>query len=212
MAAPSSMNPISDTVISFIARRRACLFVLALPLLGCSSTPYIWAKDLPPHRASPAIESRAIGRGDVIAISVVGQAAISSTVAVGADGTITLPDAGVVNVAGQTVEQAQASIVRRLSSILQDPKVSVVVVTRFIEVSLLGEVTSPGKYLLQSGDGIANAIAVAGGFSDYANESSIFLVRASEPQRIRFKMKEVLRGGASAHSFALRDGDILVVE
>lgn len=148
----------------------------------------------------------------MVAITVVGQVALSGTQTVGADGSVVIPDLGTVPLDGTTVEQANARIEQRLLSILQSPKVSVVVVTRMIEVSLLGEVHTPGKYALQSGDGVANAIALAGGLTEYANSSAIYLIRSGEPYRIRFRMKSLLRGGDSARAFALRDGDILLVE
>ncbi len=179
---------------------------------GCSGAPYIWASEVPAARAQPAVASKKIGRGDVVAITVVGQVALSGTQTVGADGSVVIPDLGTVPLDGTTVEQANARIEQRLLSILQSPKVSVVVVTRMIEVSLLGEVRTPGKYALQSGDGVANAIALAGGLTEYANSSAIYLIRSGEPYRIRFRMKSLLRGGDSARAFALRDGDILLVE
>jgi polysaccharide export outer membrane protein len=179
---------------------------------GCSSNPYVWASEIPRERARPTAEAKEIGRGDVIALSVVGQTALSSTYTVGADGTITVPDAGIVAVAGLTAQQAAVAVTTKLATILQDPRVSVIVVTRFIEVSLLGEVKSPGKYSVQSGDGVANAIALAGGLTEFADDTSIFLIRAGEPVRIRFRFNDLLRDGNSARAFLLKDGDILLVE
>ncbi len=158
------------------------------------------------------MERAEIGRGDVLAITVVGQENLSGPQTVGADGTISIPNIGSVALSGLTVEKAASVVERRLAAILQEPKVSVLVVTRFIEVSLLGEVQSPGKFSLQSGDGVASALALAGGLTEYGDEDGIFLIRESEPQRIRFRLRDLLRGGRSATAFALRDGDIVVVE
>ena len=77
---------------------------------------------------------------------------------------------------------------------------------------MLGEVRSPGKYQLKSGDGVATAIAISGGITEFGNDNSVYLVREDEPMRIRFRMKDLVRGGKSARAFALRDGDLLVVE
>jgi len=148
----------------------------------------------------------------VVALSVVGQSTLSTNFTIGADGTIALPDVGAVNVAGLTAQQASATIEAKLSGILQNPKVSLIVVTRFIEVSLLGEVKNPGKFSVQSGDGIANALALAGGLTEFANESAIYLIRGDEPLRIRFRLDDLLKNGNNARSFSLRDGDILLVE
>jgi protein involved in polysaccharide export with SLBB domain len=143
---------------------------------------------------------------------VVGQATLSGVQTVGADGTILITDVGTVVLGGATVQEAAARIEQRFANILQSPQVSVIVVTRMIEVTLLGEVRTPGKYPLQSGDGVASAIALAGGLTEYANSSAIYLVRQGEPLRIRFRMRDLLKGGESARAFALRDGDILLVD
>ncbi len=188
------------------------LFLFTLNVIACSSTPYVWASDIPAERARPAVESEKIGRGDILSISVVGQENLTGPQTVGADGTVSIPNIGSVPLSGLTVDKAASVLERRLSNILQEPRVSVLVVTRFIEVSLLGEVQSPGKYSLQSGDGVASALALAGGITEYGSEDAIFLIRDSEPQRIRFRLRDLLRGGRSASAFALRDGDIVVVE
>ena len=188
-----------------------CVLTVSLTL-GCSSTPYIWASEVPVERARPVADVKKLGRGDVVALSVVGQSTLSTNFTIGADGTIALPDVGAVNVAGLTAQQASATIEAKLSGILQNPKVSLIVVTRFIEVSLLGEVKNPGKFSVQSGDGIANALALAGGLTEFANESAIYLIRGDEPLRIRFRLDDLLKNGNNARSFSLRDGDILLVE
>ena len=113
---------------------------------------------------------------------------------------------------GLTNAQAEELTAQRLMNILKAPKVSILVVTRFLEVSVLGEVRNPGKYPVQSGDGVANAIALAGGITEFGNSNEIYLVRDAEPLRIRFRLRDLLRGGDSARRFALRDGDILVVK
>ena len=192
---------------------RLLFCVLALLLtVACSSNKYIWASEVPAERARPDVDSVQIRRGDVLSVQVVGQPNLSGQQPVGADGTISLMDVGGVTVAGLTAQQAQELIQKKLSAIFQSPRVSVVLMTRYIEVTILGEVRSPGKFLVQAGDGVANAIAMAGGITEFGNESGIYLVRATEPVRIRFRMRDLLRGGSSAVAFALRDGDILFVE
>jgi len=148
----------------------------------------------------------------VVNITVLGQASLSSIATVNADGTVNLPNVGAVMIAGQTQAEAATTIERSLANILQQPRVSVTVVSRMIQVSLLGEVRNPGKYLVQSGDGIATVLAQAGGLTEFAGKSSIYLVRESEPRRIRFRFDDLLSGGNSARAFILLDGDILLVK
>lgn len=190
----------------------ALLSVSLTALNGCAKTPYTWASDIPAERAQPAPERKTIESGDVILVTVLAQDTLSGQHVIGADGTIALPNVGTVAVAGQSVKNAEAAIKQRLTSILNEPVVSIVVVTRTIEVSILGEVSTPGKYQLRPGDGVASALAVAGGLNEFGDENSVYLVRSGEPLRIRFRLKDLVRGGDSARSFALRDGDLLVVE
>ena len=65
-------------------------------------------------------------------------------------------------------------------------------------------VTAP-KILVISSDGRE-------GSAQIAQDASIYLIRASEPKRIRFRMRDLSRGGTSATAFSLRDGDLVVVE
>lgn len=203
-------------MIRALHTKRQLTFVVLLTALicsmGCSSPAYIWAKDVPAERAKPAVETNTIHRGDIIGITVMGHATLSGQQTVGDDGTISMSDVGTLNVSDKTVQQAAQLIEEQLGKILTSPKVSVLVVSRFLEVSILGEVSSPGKYRVQTGDGVANALALAGGLTEFGHPSQIYLVRASEPHRIRFRLKDLLSGGNSARAFALRDGDILVVE
>lgn len=186
------------------------LFVLVI--CSCAQRPFTWAADVPPERARPGVEARSIQQGDVVSVSVVGQPELSGIHTIGVDGTISLPNVGAVSVGNNSVSAAVAELTRRLSSILEAPKVSLVVVTRSIGVTIMGEVTEPGKFFLTSGDGVATALAMAGGITEFGDENAVFLIRSTEPLRIRFRMDDLLRGGDSARKFALRDGDLLVVE
>lgn len=190
------------------------LFVvwLAFLHLGCGGPAFIWARDVPPERALPAVEDERIRTADALAVSVSGQPQLSGTFLVGADGTISLPDVGAVRVVGMTPQAATQALTARIATIIQTPRVNVVVAQRRVQVAILGEVRAPGKYQLATGDGVVEAIATAGGLGEFASGNSIYLVRSDEPLRIRFRMKDLLQGGASARSFALRDGDLIIVE
>jgi len=190
----------------------ALFSLLSLLELGCGGPSYIWARDVPPDRAVPAAGDERIRAGDAVSVTVSGQAQLSGSFLVGVDGTISIPEVGAVRIAGSRPEEAAAQLTTRMATIIQAPRVSVVVAQRRVQVAILGEVRAPGKYQLAAGDGVVEAIASAGGLGEFANGNAIYLVRAGEPVRIRFRMKDLLRGGASARSFVLRDGDLLIVE
>jgi protein involved in polysaccharide export with SLBB domain len=214
------LTPMTDSTIMIGSPRPSLLRTIAglicaalvIANFGCARAPYVWAKDIPAERAKPDARARPIQPGDTIAVTVTGQERLSIQHVVGSDGTIALPDVGTVSIGGQTVSAAEAAVTKRLTAILAAPKVSVVLLTRSIEVTLLGEVRTPGKYNLKVGDGVASALALGGGLTEFADEDAVFLIRSTERYRIRFRMDDLVRGGDSARAFALRDGDLLVVE
>lgn len=191
---------------------RALVLLLMLFVTACSTTPYVWGSDLPPERARPEEPSKTINPGDTVSVLVAAQPTMSGEHVVGTDGSIIIPDGGAVQVSDMTPAKAAQAIERKLAPILQEPRVTVVMGARKVEVDVLGEVQQPGKYLVKSGDGVASALAMAGGLTEFANRTAIYVVRPGEPMRIRFSMGELVRGGSSARSFALRNGDLLVVE
>jgi len=88
-----------------------------------------------------------------------------------------------------------------------------VVVPRAGVVYILGEVTKPGGYVINSTGGITvlQVVAVAGGPTHVASAGKTRLLRRSENgfQEQRIDLKKLLRG--QSHDVAVRDDDILFV-
>jgi polysaccharide export outer membrane protein len=181
-------------------------------LVACAPPPFTWAAEIPAERAKPPTERLRIRQGDVVSINVTGHLQLSGTHTVGSDGGIVLPNIGTVSIGGQAISEAEAELRKRLSLILKNPQVSLTVVNRNIEVTIMGEVARTGKFQLKFGDGVATALALAGGITEFGSENAIFLIRSTEPVRIRFRLKDLLKGGDNERKFSLRDGDLLVVE
>jgi|GEM_PF-1047877 len=179
---------------------------------GCAKTPYVWANEIPAERAKPDPTRKTVAAGDVLFVTVVGQVGLTGQQVVGVDGTIALPNVGAIQVLGQSQKKAAQTVTNALKGILAEPQVSVVVVSSALEVSVLGEVAAPGKYHVRTGDGVTSALALAGGTTEFADEDSVYLVREGEALRIRFRIADLVRGGDSARSFALKDGDLLIIE
>ena len=93
------------------------------------------------------------------------------------NGDIAVPVLGTMHVAGETVSQARGQIRKKLldDQILKDPQVNLAVVEYTVpEVTIVGEVTSPGKYPLLAPRTLVDVLALAGGTTGTAgNEIQI---------------------------------------
>jgi polysaccharide export outer membrane protein len=81
------------------------------------------------------------------------------------------------------------------------------------KISVVGEVARSGSIAIDPGGTMAQALALAGGLTDFADRDRIFVVRRGpQIQRIRFTWEDITRGERASSQFALRNGDLIVVE
>jgi len=82
-------------------------------------------------------------------------------------------------------------------------------------ISVLGEVAKVGSYPLEQGSGLMEAMAAAGGPTQYASTDRIVVIRR-EPSgnrvRIRFDYDALTQLRGAAATFRLQNGDVIVVE
>jgi protein involved in polysaccharide export with SLBB domain len=86
----------------------------------------------------------------------------------------------------------------------------VVVEESTVGVTALGEVRNNGRLVLKPPAVIGDALAVAGGLTEFADESAIFVLRGG--QRIRFTYDDIRGGADHARRFLMANGDTIVVE
>jgi polysaccharide export outer membrane protein len=194
------------------------MLTCALALCGCAHTGrYVWVEA---YRA-PAVASDApyqLGPGDVLAIRVLGHEELSAAqVPVRTDGRISLPLNADLQVNGLSVDALTAAIQKRLQPYVAHPAVTVALEQpRPLTVSVVGEVSHPGVYPLHPNAGVLNALALAGGFTPYAHDDRIYVLRQTRegapPVRIRFKYEALVHAEEASATFDLRRGDIVVVE
>lgn len=190
---------------------RALVLAVALAgLTGCSAGTYVWAEELreprPPNEYVIAV-------GDLIGMRVFNQENMTTRARVRGDGKITVPLLGDVEVRGRTPTAAATDLALRYREYLSSPKVTVTVEEAPpTSVPVLGEVGRPGIYALEPPAGVLQALAAAGGLSEYAGKSSIYVVRRAPAQRIRFSLTSLVQAGTPAAGFRLRAGDVVVVE
>jgi len=155
-----------------------------------------------------------IGPEDLLDISVWNNPPLNRTAPVRPDGMISLPLLNDVHAAGLTPMQLRDQITKRLNEYMPYPEVSVIVreVNRF-KVSVLGEVRKPGRFDFKSKATVLDAIALAGGLSDYAARSRIVIIRQQDngaTKRIPVNYNKIV-SASSDDDFFLQPGDVVVV-
>jgi polysaccharide export outer membrane protein len=117
-------------------------------------------------------------------------------------------------VAGKHPSELAREIEGRLKQFVVSPRVTVNVdLSQPVVVSTLGEVANAGTLTLEPPAGLIQAVSQAGGPTDYADKSRIFVLRQFPAfQRIRFTYEAILNNEDGAATFPLRSGDVLVFE
>jgi polysaccharide export outer membrane protein len=166
-------------------------------------------------RAAPAADSSfVIGNEDVLAISVWKEPDVSRVVPVRSDGKISLPLIGELLATGRTPKQLQAEITTGLQSYISEPEVTVIVQEiKSKRFNILGHVQKPGSYLLSPPMTVVDAIAIAGGFRDFAKIKSIYVLRDDGGKQVRlpFNYNQVIKGSHSEQNIQLEPRDTIVV-
>jgi len=154
-----------------------------------------------------------IGPADVLHVSVWKNESISRTVSVRPDGDISLPLVNDVRAAGLTPMELRDAVRKKLSGYIPNPEVSVIVTEMHsYAVSVLGEVKTAGRYELKSAATVLDVLAQAGGITEFAARSQIFVLRnsGSGTRRIPFDYDRVIEAPGQ-RNFAVLPGDIVVV-
>lgn len=156
-----------------------------------------------------------VGTGDKIEINVFGHDDLSKIVEVRADGTINYPLIGDLHVAGNTVAEIDGEITRILGKdYLVDPQVSVDVREYQSQwVTIVGEVRTPGKYVLKRNMRVIDVLAEAGGATKEAG-SQILITRPSDegpPRQIMVDRDRLLSRNDQDSNILLQHRDIVAV-
>jgi len=126
-----------------------------------------------------------IGSGDLLKISILGAPESDQEVRVSSEGSVHLNFIGEVSVAGQTTEQAQVTIAKRLvaGGFFKDPQVSVFAKEYATQgVSILGEVQKPGVYPMLGARTLFDVLSLAGGTTNRAGKL-VSITHRDTPQK-----------------------------
>jgi len=189
--------------------------VLVASVAACASGnhgPFVWVNDYAP--AKTADSGYVIGVGDLLNIQVFDDPNLSTKQRVRPDGKISMPLLGDVSVSDRAPAALSSELERTLKTrnFVVDPRVSVNVdEVKPLSISILGKVARPGAYALEPGAGVAQAIASAGGLTDFAKKDQIYLTRTTAAPRLRFTFDQVTGQESVASRFRLKSGDVIVV-
>jgi len=163
-----------------------------------------------PAAALPADYRLAIG--DKLRVEVYKDAQLSQSLQVRPDGKITLPLVGDIMAAGLTSIELRDQIASALKEYVTNPVVTVIVVETVPPVVfVMGEVANPGAIPLNGRMSVLQALAMAGGFRDFANTKDIRVLRQSTrgAQTITFNYKSAVKG--DGNPVLLQPGDTVIV-
>jgi len=201
-------------------RALAVSLLSALLLAGCSSSALL----LPPPPSAdtdattgPTADAAAgdgyfVNSGDLLEITVFGEADLSRTVRVGEDGAFTYPLLGKIRAGGLTPRQLEMNVIGCLREYLVEPEVTVFI-KEYSKISVLGQVKKPGSYELRGRMTVTQAIALAGGFTEIAYWNGTRVVRTvgGKEEVIKVPVGEILSDGSRLHDIELKPNDIIVV-
>ncbi|MEJ0025889.1 MAG: polysaccharide biosynthesis/export family protein [Rhizomicrobium sp.] len=179
---------------------RRALGALALGMVAALAVARPAAADAPP--AYGGTDYR-LGSGDKVHITVFDEADLSGDFQVDATGVIRLPLIGQVKAGGLTAHEVESGIAAALSQgYLNDPKVAVEITT-YRPFYIVGEVIKPGEYPYANGMTLSSAVALAGGFTPKAIQSTVYVRHQGENAERRLAVNE---------GTPVRPGDVVRVD
>jgi polysaccharide export outer membrane protein len=132
------------------------------------------------------------------------------------DGMISFPLIEEVNAAGLTPAQLEELMTASLSEYVEliPGELSVTVdEVHSYTVSVLGEVRNPGRFEFQNSATVLDALAEAGGLTEFASADEILILRAGPDgtRRIKFDYDEVLDNPEHDVEMSVYPGDTVLV-
>jgi polysaccharide export outer membrane protein len=167
----------------------------------------------PRNDATPVLK---LGAGDAVNIQVYGRPELSTTAYVADDGTIPVPLAGPVLIAGLSPAKASMRVAAALrdGQFLLNPQVTIILNQfRSQQVSVLGEVKSPARFPVDSRLNVFDLLAQAGGVTENGADV-IYLLRPDKDghvTRIPIDLKGLTDGKRTITNVNLRGGDVIYV-
>ena len=150
--------------------------------------------------------------GDKLRVEVYKDPQMSQSLQIRPDGKITLPLVGDVAAAGKTPAALRDTLTTSLKDFITNPVVTVIVIEAQPQtVSVIGEVNAPGTHPVKAHTTVIEALAMAGGFKDFANTKNITIQRSTPTgtTRIKFNYKDAIK--SETKQMCVQPGDVIIV-
>jgi polysaccharide export outer membrane protein len=160
----------------------------------------------PDYRLSPGVKLRGERSKDP---------QLSQSLQIRPDGKVTLPLVGDIQASGLTSLELRDRVATQLKEYVTNPVVTVIVVeTSPILVYVMGEVGQPGSIQMKGAMTVLQALAMAGGFREFANTKKIRILRkaangSNAVEAIKFDYNAAVKG--EHPPVFLSPGDMVVV-
>lgn len=192
---------------------------LALENIEKKEIPVKRAEITPPKKPETPVKKQKssgyiIGEDDTLYITIWQNKDLDQEVIVRPDGMISFPLIGDIAASGRPISEVDDELTERLKEYVKYPDVSISV--RKLggkKVMVLGEVGSPGVYMVTGKSTLLEAIALAGGFSMHSVASSVIVIRGGfkNPKGMRINLGRALTKGDTTKNIALKPEDIVYV-
>ncbi|MCQ2149532.1 MAG: SLBB domain-containing protein [Bacteroidales bacterium] len=215
--AGSRMLPVSDSLMVDMVKIERPVPVDSMEIYGHSYFSSPGLSVIPSYNA-PVPEAYVLGPGDELVIDIWGATVSHVVSAIGIDGSISVPDLGLVYVSGMTVSNAERLLNEQLGRIYSGlsgsspdtfMRLSLGRI-KGVSVSVAGEVKIPGLYSIPSLATIPSVIFMAGGINEKGSVRSISVFRHGR-KVADFDLYDFLFRGKFNENLRLQDGDVINV-
>ncbi len=155
-----------------------------------------------------------IGPGDVLEISAWKDDALTNSVIVLPDGTISYPLLGILLAAGKTVAQFKSELEKKISEYVPDPVLHLEVKQiGSMTIYVIGRVNAPGRFGINTNINVLQALAMSGGLNPFAKRDRIKVFRqeGGSTRIFTFHYDDIADGKHLEENIQLKRGDVIVV-
>jgi polysaccharide export outer membrane protein len=199
-----------------LCRLRQCLGSLLIGLFLLAGLTLQPARAQQPSSAEAARDDYVLGPGDAIRIQVFQNPDLTVEARVSEAGVISYPLLGAVRIGGMSPTNVEKLISQRLrdGKFLQNPQVTVNITTfRSQQVSVLGNVTRPGRYPIETtGMRLSEVLSLAGGVAATGADDVVLVTsRGGKPIRLEIDLVDMFASGDLSKDPQMQAGDVVYV-